>query len=277
MAASRGAWLAPRRVAAAPDRRVVTRCVWVAIVVGVACVTHPAAAESPPTGELAGHFSSPIANAPLTVTIRALDGSTRAAATVPSGRVHFTLSPGTYRVALGPASGTPWPGCSVQLAVKAGALAFVNDAPLPRGCPPRLWRKPSGDPTWIVSHRGGRGDVTTKPGAYDGYRVQPCAKYEVESVFAIDGLGKQPLPSDPPGQARWIDRFRARLAAACAPMDVNVGVGNSCRGDGQRVVDVYISDWRQADEVIRRLGDVIRADDLGVGFSVGLMAVDLPE
>ncbi len=60
-------------------------------------------------------------------------------------------------------------------------------------------------------------------------------------------------------------------------MDVNVGLGNSCRGDGQRVVDVYISDWRQADEVIRRLGDVIRADDLGIGFSVGLMAIDIPE
>ena len=256
-----------------------TRYAWLAIVAGAACAS-PVFAQTAATGELAGHFSSPTANTPLTVTIRALDGTVRATATVPSGRVHFTLPPERYRVELAPPNGA-WPGCSVQLAVTAGEVAFVNDAPLPRGCPPRLWRKPSGDPTWILSHRGSRADVATKPGAYDGYRIEPCAKYEVESVFAVQGLGKQLLPSDPPGAARllnaWIDRFRARLAAVCAPMDVNVGSGNSCRGDGRRVVDVYISDWRQADEVTRRLGDIIRSDDLGIGFSVGLMAVDIPE
>ena len=91
-------------------------------------------------------------------------------------------------------------------------------------------------------------------------------------------LGKQ---SDAPGSSRnvdaLVDRLRARLAAACAPMEVNVGRGNSCVGDRQPNLDVYISDWRQADDVIRRLGAIIRADDLGMLFSVGLAAVDIPE
>jgi hypothetical protein len=195
--------------------------------------------------------------------------------------VHFALPPATYRVELSPPNGPPFSGCAVTVAVRAHDVTFVNDTPLPRSCKTPLWRQPNSDPTFILNHRGSRADVITQPGAYDGYRVIPCAKYELENVYAVQGLGKQPLPSDAPGTSRHldalVDRLRARLAAACAPMDVNVGHGNSCVGDRQPNIDVYISDWRQADEVIRRLGAIIRADDLGMLFSVGLAAIDIPE
>lgn len=281
-----------------------TRYAWLALVVALGCkatakpmpsfahapdasravVALPDAAQPATpmeTGELAGHFSSPVAGPALTVTVRDAAGATRASATVPSGRVRFALPPATYRVELAPASGPPFPGCAITVAVRAHDVTFVNDSPLPRTCKTPLWLVPDKDPTFILSHRGSRADVTTKPGAYDGYRVIPCARYEVESVYAVQGLGKRPLPSDAAGKSRnldaLVDRLRARLAAACAPMDVNVGRGNSCIGDRQPNIDVYISDWRQADEVIRRLGAIIRADDLGVLFSVGLAAIDIPE
>jgi hypothetical protein len=95
---------------------------------------------------------------------------------------------------------------------------------------------------------------------------------ETYSILVL-GSGTQHAPDEPHAAAIWRQRLRQRIDARMEPMGVVVAEGESCRSDTPRQFTVYVDDWRQVDEVVRRLAEVIRAENLAVPFSFRLTPI----
>jgi hypothetical protein len=235
----------------------------------------PPAAPRPTSGfgQLVGYFVSP--NPGETLTISFLRGEQMIeTVTAPSGGFDMKLPEGPIRLTFATAAG-PITGCDTTIDVKGDTQTIVNQAPPPTGC--NLWvRFDKQHP--LEQHRGARTDVKTEFGTYDGYDVLACTEPDRGALFYIVGGGTERPPenSDRKHDAafnNWIEDKRRDIAAALKPMSSGAGFGMSCRAGTAATISVYASDYRQVDEIITRLGGVIREQRLGVGFTITMMPI----
>jgi hypothetical protein len=237
----------------------------------------PAAAVAPgppPTGDgdLLGYFVAP--GGQLTISLVAGD-KVVASGTAPSGGMALRAPSGNYELRFADAAGVALPGCTIRVTISAVRQTSVNEQPVPRSCPVAPWQYNDPRHPREPAH-GTRADIKTAFGDYEGYRVEPCDPQKTDGMFFVTGTGTERAPDNADRKHdddfnRWFERAQRRMTQAIAPMMGGAGFGAGCRKSARAGIIVYVSDWRQADEVLRRVARVLSDDDLGISVSIEMM------
>ncbi|MGE0867807.1 MAG: hypothetical protein AB7P03_04570 [Kofleriaceae bacterium] len=119
---------------------------------------------------------------------------------------------------------------------------------------------------------GSPADLMTPAGIYDGYRVvHPCPASSSVQVGVV-GLGAVVPPTLPMvsevGRELW-------MSLRDIP-SISGGGGYGIGCDGGTSTSVLMTDWRDVDQVIARVGEYLEARDLGLQVGV-LLTVAVPD
>jgi len=118
---------------------------------------------------------------------------------------------------------------------------------------------------------GSPSDLRTAPGIYAGYRVSyPCAGASVD--VGVEGLGANPVTT-----SDGISHAGADILASLADVPSvwgGGGYGLQCQsGIG---TSVSLDDWRDVDQVVTRVGALLRERDLSLQIGIFVSGIPAP-
>ncbi|HZF49140.1 MAG TPA: hypothetical protein VE093_10855 [Polyangiaceae bacterium] len=119
---------------------------------------------------------------------------------------------------------------------------------------------------WLSRDVGDPSQVTTQPGAGDGYRIIACSPKS--GVIGVIGTGSFPVPSEYPLSYN----VSQHLAAALGPSALGVTYGLSCdkEDEGRHALSVLVLSYSDVDEAARKTAAFVRENDLNVHCTIGL-------
>jgi len=102
---------------------------------------------------------------------------------------------------------------------------------------------------WLSRDVGDPSQVTTQPGAGDGYRIIACSPKS--GVIGVIGTGSFPVPSEYPLSYN----VSQHLAAALGPSALGVTYGLSCdkEDEGRHALSVLVLSYSDVDEAARTI------------------------
>jgi hypothetical protein len=219
---------------------------------------------------------SPSHDTDVTLSVVDSSGAVVARATAPSGSMSVAVpvqptGSAEYRLQFA-VGDRAVPACNSRIVVRDYLPNWVNEIEPPHGC--TLWRRFDEEHP-LKELRGERFDVRTRPGTSDGVTVLPCDDSNPEHVLFVTTRGDLRPPSldDAAQFNQFYNDLRITISNAMAPMLGGLGFGASCRRDAGAGFVLYVSDFRQVDEAVRRLSAVLHERRLQLPVSVVLMEV----